>query len=174
MNHNSFISLGFKSQTNSLLIRFAHVFIWAISLGFAAWISTILIWRVATPNRPALPFLTSHDPMVAVDSIINRSPGDFFGDTEKRNSDSLSSTEYIPNALVTGVAGHPGWAIFTISGGAQIGVIEGEEVKPGLRLEKVYADRVVLTSNSGSETLSFNDKSTAANKSNPISASEKQ
>jgi hypothetical protein len=47
-------------------------------------------------------------------------------------------------AVVTGTDGHPGWAVLSVDGGPQQGVVEGQDIRPGLSLVRVLADGIEL------------------------------
>lgn len=167
MNQNVSIRLGVDPRVYLLVVRVAYQFTWVVSIGFTAWLCVNQFWRFAIPYEYELPFLSSHEPIEAVDSIIGRNPFVSLVDSNNQKNVTQSVNEYVLSVVVAGSMNHPGWAVFVVPGGAQTGVIEGAELKRGLKLDRVYADRVILKTNNGLEAISIVDKSALLKKITP-------
>lgn len=125
--------------------RLGPLLAWGVALAVTAWVAVDLFWRFTAPRPPALPVATEADPLRAAQAIASRhllgkgaAPG-------TPAAVAAAPGRYTVQAVVTGAAGRPGWAVIAVDGGPQQGFIEGQEIRPGVTLARVAGDGVELT-----------------------------
>ena len=124
--------------------RLGPLLAWSLALAVTAWVAADLFWRFTAPRPPALPVASLADPQQAAQAIATRHlMGQ--GPAAGAPTQVAAPGRYTVQAVVTGAAGRPGWAIVAIDGGAQQGVVEGQEIRPGVTLARVAGDGVELT-----------------------------
>ncbi|MDD2987374.1 MAG: type II secretion system protein N [Zoogloea sp.] len=140
-------------------MRIGPVLAWAVALSVTAWVGADLFWRFSAPRAPALPVASPSDPQLAAQAIASRH---LMGNTATGTSTAgpaiAASGRYALQAIVTGSGGRPGWAVLSIDGGPQQGVVEGQEFHPGVRLAKVLADSIQITTGSSTQTVMLTDR----------------
>ena len=141
--------------------RLGPVLAWGVALAVTAWVAADLFWRFTAPRPPALPVASLADPQQAAQAIATRH---LMGQGPAAGSPTQVAApgRYTVQAVVTGAAGRPGWAIVAIDGGAQQGVVEGQEIRPGVTLSRVRADGIELTVGGARETVALAERSSAA------------
>lgn len=117
---------------------------WGVALAVTAWVAADLFWRLSAPRPPALPVASHSDPRVAAQAVSSRH---LMGDTVQgavAGPLNTAPTRFALQAVVTGSGGRPGWAILSIDGGPQQGIVEGQEIQPGMRLERVQSNSIEI------------------------------
>ena len=125
--------------------RIAPLLAWGAALSITAWVGADLFWRATAPRPAALPVAIPSDPQVAAQSIAGRH---LMGQaTPGGPAAPVAAPErYALQAVVTGGDGRPGWAILSVDGGPQQGIVEGQDIQPGVRLLRLHADNVEISS----------------------------
>ncbi len=138
--------------------RLGPLLAWGISLAITAWVAVDLFWRFTAPRPPALPVATESDPLRAAQAIASRhllgkgaAPG-------TPAAVAAAPGRYAVQAVVTGAAGRPGWAVITIDGGPQQGFVEGQEIRPGVSLTHVAGDGVDITVGGARQRVALADR----------------
>jgi general secretion pathway protein C len=134
----------------------------AASAAALLWLSFALAqgtWRIAQPGSPAVARAGAE----TVDlSVLSRSQ--LFGPAAAPQSEaSLTPTNL--NLTLTGVVARPvgGCALVIVQGQPESAFCAGEELTPGVRLEKVERDRIVIVRNGALETVPLKDIDKHAN-----------
>lgn len=125
--------------------RLGPLLAWGVALAITAWVAVDLFWRFTAPRPPALPVATEADPLRAAQAIASRH---LLGKGAAPGAPAAvvaAPGRYAVQAVVTGAAGRPGWAVIAIDGGPQQGFVEGQEIRPGVTLARVAGDGVELT-----------------------------
>ena len=127
---------------------------WGVAMAVTAWVVADLFWRFSAPRPPALPVVSPSDPQLAAQAIASRHlMGNGAGTGTAAGPVNAAPARYTLQAVVTGAGGRPGWAILSIDGGPQQGVIEGQDVHSGVRLERVQAGSVEITTGGVRQTI---------------------
>lgn len=139
--------------------RIGPVLAWAAALSVTAWVGADLFWRFSAPRPPALPVASPSDPQLAAQAIASRH---LMGNAATRPGTAgpavAAPGRYALQAVVTGSGGRPGWAVLTIDGGPQQGIVEGQELHPGVRLARVLADSIQITAGGGTQTVRLTER----------------
>ncbi|MBS0348931.1 MAG: hypothetical protein JSR69_20980 [Proteobacteria bacterium] len=139
--------------------RFVTPLAWGVALALSAWVAADLFWRFSAPRPPALPIITIADPQAAAQAIASRH---LMGQSDSGPGVVVAQPgRYTLQAVVTGGNGRPGWAIIAIDGGAQQGVVEGQEIQPGVTLTAIGRDSIELTSGGARQTIKLVDRGAA-------------
>jgi general secretion pathway protein C len=125
---------------------------WIAALGLTAWLAAGWFWRLTAPEPVALVTQQMADPQAAARSVTQRH---LFGDggTTPGSAVAPPARNFTLVGAMTASRGQPGFAVLAETGKPAVSVFEGEEVAPGVRLEKVLADKVSIVRNGRSETL---------------------
>ena len=127
---------------------------WGVAMAVTAWVVADLFWRFRAPRPPALPVVSPSDPQLAAQAIASRHlMGNGAGTGTAAGPVNAAPARYTLQAVVTGAGGRPGWAILSIDGGPQQGVIEGQDVHSGVRLERVQAGSVEIATGGVRQTI---------------------
>lgn len=121
----------------------ASVLAWGVALGVFILTASDLSGLFERSRSTAKSEVFPVDPAAVAATIAG---GHLFGSAEPVESappDSAGSS-FTLQAVVAGMPGQPGWAVIAVDGGEQTGIVEGEEIVPGVTLANVAADRVVL------------------------------
>ena len=104
---------------------------WGLALAVTAWVAADLFWRFSAPSAPALPVASLADPQAAAQAIASRH---LMGQAAAGSTAAapVQPGRYALQAVVTGSGKRPGWAVISVDGGAQQGVVEGQEFRPGV------------------------------------------
>ena len=147
--------------------RLGPLLAWGIALAITAWVAVDLFWRFTAPRPPALPVATEADPLRAAQAIASRhllgkgaAPG-------TPAAVAAAPGRYTVQAVVTGAAGRPGWAVIAIDGGPQQGFVEGQEIRPGVTLARVAGDGVELTLGGARQRVALADRGTPGTPGDP-------
>lgn len=122
---------------------------WLLALGCAAWVAADLFWRLAAPPPAVFPVLAESEAGRAAQAVAGRH---FMGETalaELRNE----AGRFALFGVVTGDEKRPGFAVLAVDGGAPQGVVAGQEVLPGIVMASIFADRVELRSDAGTQNV---------------------
>lgn len=111
---------------------------WLAVLAIAAWLGAVWFWRIAAPSISGSIYAPASDPLAAANEISSRH---LLGQAAKQPG----STEAAPVAtndlkivgVMTGSRQSPGFAVIQEEGKSSRAVIEGEELRAGIKLEKV-------------------------------------
>lgn len=114
---------------------------WGLAVLVAGWVAADLFWRFNTPPTPALPPPQTAEPRQAAEAIASRH---LMGLVQAPGAAASAGGQISVLAVVTGTDAHPGWAVLSVDGGPQQGVVEGQEIRPGLQLTRVLADGIEL------------------------------
>jgi general secretion pathway protein C len=114
---------------------------WAVALALTAWIAAIWYWRLAAPRPEQSVYAAQTDPVAAAREVATRH---VFG------APAQVATVAPPSQFqLLGVAANSGpsrgFAILQIVGQQAVPVIQGEELAPGVRLEKILPQSVELS-----------------------------
>lgn len=91
------------------------------------------------------------------------SAGDLFGKLLPQQNSSVATTGAIRLlGIVSSTAGRSGYAVIRTEPGGILAVREGDEVAPGIRLQQVSADHVILERRGTHETLAWPKKGSAS------------
>jgi general secretion pathway protein C len=125
---------------------------WIAALGLAAWLAAGWFWRFTAPEPVALVTQQITDPQAAARSVTQRH---LFGDggTTPGSAAPPPARSFALVGAMTANRRQPGFAVLAETGKPAVSVFEGEEVAPGIRLEKVLADKVIIVRNGRSESL---------------------
>lgn len=125
---------------------------WIVALGLTAWLAAGWFWRLTAPEPVALVTQQTTDPQTAARSVTQRH---LFGDggTTPGSAAAPPARSFALFGAMTASRRQPGFAVIAETGKPAVSVFEGEEVAPGIRLEKVLADKVSIVRNGRSETL---------------------
>jgi len=125
---------------------------WGLALAVTAWVAADLFWRFSAPSAPALPVASLADPQAAAQAIASRH---LMGQVTAGGTAAapVQPGRYTLQAVVTGSGQRPGWAIISVDGGAQQGIVEGQEVRPGVTLALVKGDAVELSIGGARQTV---------------------
>lgn len=125
---------------------------WGLALAVTAWVAADLFWRFSAPSAPALPVASLADPQAAAQAIASRH---LMGQVTAGGTATapVQPGRYTLQAVVTGSGQRPGWAIISVDGGAQQGIVEGQEVRPGVTLALVRGDAVELAIGGARQTI---------------------
>lgn len=147
--------------------RLGPLLAWGVALAVTAWVAVDLFWRFTAPRPPALPVATEADPLRAAQAIASRhllgkgaAPG-------TPAAVAAAPGRYTVQAVVTGAAGRPGWAVIAIDGGPQQGFVEGQEIRPGVTLARVAGDGVELTLGGARQRVALADRGTPGTPGDP-------
>lgn len=114
---------------------------WAL-IALILWLLAGLFWRLASRSETPPPSQGSRDPVVLSGNII---AAQFFG-VASQGSGAASSNVAMPGIVLRGVlAGkikQRPVAIVSVSNGAPNVVREGDELAPGVKLDRVYPNRI--------------------------------
>ena len=139
--------------------RIGPVLAWAAALSVTAWVGADLFWRFSAPRAPALPVASPSDPQLAAQAIASRHlMGNAASGTGTAGPVVAAPGRYALQAVVTGSGGRPGWAVLSIDGGPQQGVVEGQELHPGVRLARVLADSIQISTGGGTQTVNLTER----------------
>ena len=89
------------------------------------------------------------------------SANELFGRVE-RGADAPTGSAIKLLGVVAAAGGKPGYAVVRLDAKQVVAVRAGEEVAPGIRLEKVFPDHVILQRNAVRETLAWPERSKSA------------
>ncbi|MCK6373058.1 MAG: hypothetical protein L6Q69_03000 [Zoogloea sp.] len=147
--------------------RLGPLLAWGVALAVTAWVAVDLFWRFTAPRPPALPVATEADPLRAAQAIASRhllgkgaAPG-------TPAAVAAAPGRYTVQAVVTGAAGRPGWAVIAIDGGPQQGFVEGQEIRPGVTLARVAGDGVELALGGARQRVALADRGTPGTPGDP-------
>jgi hypothetical protein len=147
--------------------RLGPLLAWGVALAVTAWVAVDLFWRFTAPRPPALPVATEADPLRAAQAIASRhllgkgaAPG-------TPAAVAAAPGRYTVQAVVTGAAGRPGWAVIAIDGGPQQGFVEGQEIRLGVTLARVAGDGVELTLGGARQRVALADRGTPGTPGDP-------
>jgi type II secretory pathway component PulC len=125
---------------------------WIGALALTAWLAAGWFWRLTVPEPVILVTQQLTDPLAAARSVTQRH---LFGNAETApgSTAELAVRNFTLLGTMTANSRQPGFAVLAETGKPTISVFEGEELAPGIRLEKVMPDKVSIIYNDRSETL---------------------
>jgi hypothetical protein len=133
-----------------LAMRIGPALAWGAALAVTAWVGADLFWRFSAPRPPALPVVSPSDPQLAAQAIASRHlMGNAAQGAGPAGMAIAAPSRYALQAVVTGSGGRPGWAVLSVDGGPQQGIVEGQEFQPGVRLARVLAESIEITTGGG-------------------------
>ena len=142
-------------RINALVGGKAALFLaWSAAVVISFWVIFDLYALFYRPAVVARIESSSVAPQDIAGKIANRHLMGSYGDSSHFEAGERAD-RFALQAVVTGVAGAPGWAMISVDGGAQTGFVEGGEVVPGIRLAQVAADHVVLEGGGSQRELRF-------------------
>lgn len=129
-------------------MRIGPALAWGAALCVTAWVGADLFWRFSAPRPPALPVASPSDPQLAAQAIASRH---LMGNAAQGTGPAVTAApgRYALQAVVTGSGGRPGWAVLNVDGGPQQGIVEGQEFLPGVRLVRVLAESIEISTGGG-------------------------
>jgi hypothetical protein len=122
--------------------RWALPLAWVLVLALAAWFLVGWFWRFVLPPPPALVHADRPDPVAAVAAIT---PWQLFGLPAPAKPQALAVPDNPATiwGVMTAGGGRPGVALLG-EGEKARAVVEGEDIRPGLRLSRVLPDGVIV------------------------------
>lgn len=138
----------------ALVSRLAPILVWLGVLGLGAWFTAGWYWRMAGPEvTDAFPAPLS-DPGRAGEEIASRH---LFGLAQKSSSEPSSPARLSIHVIgvMTASRNGPGFAVIQDQGGSTLPILEGEEIAPGLKLERVMPQGIEISQNGRKETLAL-------------------
>ncbi|TYC56566.1 hypothetical protein ETQ85_11980 [Zoogloea oleivorans] len=140
-------------------MRLGPLLAWGCALAIAAWVAADLFWRFSAPRAPALPVASLADPQAAALAIASRHlMGQSAAGDPMAPAAVAAPSRYTLQAVVTGSNGRPGWAIVSIDGGAQQGVVEGQDIQPGVSLALVKGDSIEIATGGLRQTVKLAER----------------
>lgn len=123
-------------------------------LALLAWIGAGIFWSLSTPQTPRSATAMETDPQRAVQAIGGRH---LFGvaPTVTESPASAPTDLRLSGAIVAQQAGSQSFAVLSIEGRPPQVVREGDEIAPGVTLERVLARQVEILRNGQKQTLSL-------------------
>lgn len=153
MNHHPFARLP-------ALMQRAHIHVdqlsisagWIGALALVAWLAAGWFWRLNAPEPVILVTQQLTDPVEAARSVTQRH---LFGDAETMPASTadLAAHGFTLLGAMTASRQLPGFAVLGQMGKPMVSVFEGDELAPGIRLEKVMPDKVSIIYNGHSEII---------------------
>lgn len=147
--------------------RLGPLLAWSLALAVTAWVAADLFWRFTAPRPPALPVATQANPLQAAQAIASRHLLGQGPAAAAPGNPLAPPGRYSLQAVVTGAAGRPGWAVIAIDGGAQQGFVEGQEIRPGVTLARVAGDGVDLDLGGARQRVPLADRGPGGASGNP-------
>ncbi len=142
-------------------MRIGPALAWGVALSVTAWVGADLFWRFSAPRPPALPVASPSDPQAAAQAIASRH---LMGNAQGAGPAAAVASgpgRYALQAVVTGSGGRPGWAVITVDGGPQQGIVEGQEFQTGVRLARVLAKSIEITTGGARQTVRLTERGSA-------------
>ena len=139
--------------------RLGPLLAWSLALAVTAWVAADLFWRFSAPRAVALPVAAQADPQAAAQAIASRHLMGSAGASGQAAA-AVTPSRYAAHAVVTGADGRPGWAILSIDGGPQQGLVEGQPIQPGTTLAEVRAESVLITSGGATQSIALAPRAT--------------
>jgi hypothetical protein len=137
-------------------MRLGPVLAWGCALAITAWVAADLFWRFNAPRPPALPVASLADPQAAAQAIASRH---LMGQSAAGPTAAAAApSRYTLQAVVTGSAGRPGWAVIAVDGGAQQGFVEGQDIQPGVSLALVRSDSIEIATGGLRQTVKLAER----------------
>jgi len=129
-----------------------------VALLWLCWALAQASWRVL---QPASPLLARGGEADATD-LASLTTSQLFGTAAPRVAESVAPTNL--NLTLTGVAVRPtgGCALIIVQGQPESAFCEGEELSPGVRLDAIERDRVLISRNGVREAVFMKDADKAA------------
>ena len=137
--------------------RLGPMLAWGLALAVTAWVAADLFWRFSAPSAPALPVASLADPQAAAQAIASRH---LMGQAAAGSTAAapVQPGRYALQAVVTGSGKRPGWAVISVDGGAQQGIVEGQEVRPGVTLALVKGDSIEIATGGLRQTVKLAER----------------
>jgi hypothetical protein len=123
---------------------------WIGALALAAWLAAGWFWHLTGPEPVIAVMQQITDPLAAARSVTQRH---LFGNAETTSAAELAPRNFTLLGAMTASQQQPGFAVLAETGKPAVSVFEGDELAPGIRLEKVMPDKVSIIFNGRSETL---------------------
>lgn len=124
---------------------------WTAALGLAAWVGAGLFWQIATPAAPAAVPRFDSDPRHAAAAILRDL--DLRPAAATDTAAPAAAETYRVVAVATGFGTLPGFAILQTPDERSFSLTAGERLPDGRRLERILADRIVLSASHGETEL---------------------
>ncbi|MFT4171418.1 MAG: type II secretion system protein N [Rhodocyclaceae bacterium] len=129
---------------------------WALALALTAWIAAIWYWRVAAPRPEQSVYAAQTDPAAAAREIATRH---VFGAPAQVASEAPPPSQFQLLGVAANSGPSRGFAILQIVGQQPMPVIQGEELAPGVRLEKILPQSVELSIGGVRQTVPLSQSS---------------
>ena len=126
------------------LATLASVGLFALVLAYWTW-----VWLAPEPETRA--------PAAAEPVVRAASATGLFGNAQ-RNASTPTGTAIKLHGVVAGIGNRRGYAVVQLDGRQILAVLEGEQIAPGIRLEKVSPDHIVMERGGIRETLAWPQK----------------
>lgn len=121
-----------------------------------AWVAADLFWSLTAPAPVALRAANPSNAIQAAQAIGQRQ---LMGVNDKTAgaaaNPAAESARIVVLGLVSSVKGQPGFAVLAVNGQAPRGVVEGEELLPGVRLDHVAPDYIETSTGGVSQRVSL-------------------
>ena len=125
---------------------------WLAALGFTAWVGATLFWRFSAPETATLPIRTNTDPRATAQRIIGQQ---LLGGQPIVAAGATALGPALPVEVVGLATGFEGGSSFVIlkSGGKLTTYTEGDEISPGRKLQRIFADRIRIERDGTTEEI---------------------
>ena len=129
--------------------------VWLLAIALCAWILAGWYWRIKAPRPVAAAPAEVTDPIAAAKLIGARH---LFGEPSNAPVQATAgSTRYTLLGVAAETASARGFAVIQEEGKPAEGFRQGEEISPGVRLDKIHANAVELNRNGVRETLPLSE-----------------
>lgn len=130
-----------------------------VMLVMLAWLGADIFWTLSAPESASPSALMETDLQRAQQTIVNRH---LFGQYVAVVAAAAPSNLRLNGVIAAQKPGQRAYALITVEGKATQLVREGEEVAPGITLQRVQARQVELTRGGQSQTLSLPERAKSA------------
>jgi general secretion pathway protein C len=129
--------------------------VWLLAIALCAWIFAGWYWRIKAPRPVAAAPAEVTDPLAAAKLVSARH---LFGEPGAAPVQAAAgSTRYTLLGVAADSVSAHGFAVIQEEGKPADGFRLGEEISPGVRLDKIHAHAVELDRNGARETLPLNE-----------------
>lgn len=133
--------------------------LFAVVLGL--WLAAGVFWQLTTPAvRPLVPEFNA-TPSHQANALTARH---LFGEATAGTLASVAAaSDFVLRGVIADHRKQQGFAIIVVDGQAPVTVAEGKDIRPGVRLEKIYPNRIEISRQGVREAVLL----TPANTANP-------
>ena len=139
-------------------VRAALVTLSVLRFAFIAtilWLAAGMVWKLLTPVPEVSAPMRSASAEAVVPVIV---AAHLFGGTSASAGTVAGGSEtarVVVRGILAGQGASKALAIISINGQANSLAREGEEISPGLKLDRIYSDRIELVSASGRQVVTL-------------------